>query len=558
MYPFRFCALGVLLLPVASVAASRPVWFHDVAAEVGIAFPPPPRDYTRMQMPDVMAAGAALFDADGDDDLDVLLVNQIWQFGDEHGPDSPRNRLFRQGDDGRFEDVTLDSGLTMGDYGIGVAIGDYDNDGREDVYFANYGRDRLYRNVGDGRFEDVTDAAGISVPGWSCSVAFFDYDLDGWLDLYVTQYVIYDSERQCKDPAGRPDFCGPIVFAPTSDVLLHNEGDGTFTDVSVAAGLPAVRGAGLGVVCEDFSGDGLPDIYVANDAYANNLWVNMGDGTFLDDALLLGAAFNEQGMAEAGMGVVSADFDNDGDWDLFITHLKHETHTLYRNIGGDLGFEDATTGTGLGSTSMPYTGFGTFAFDVELDGDLDLFVANGAVSLSEPWEGVTLDAPWRHYAEPNQIFVNDAGASFHLLDDAVSGLATDVEVSRGAAAGDVDGDGDIDLLVANCYSPPRLYRNDAPREGSWLIVEARDPRVRRHAVGASVHVWAGGRRFLRPITAAVSYQSSCDPRAHFGLGKAARVDSVVVQWPDGLVERFPSTGVDQVVRLERGRGEVRP
>ncbi|MBZ0268905.1 CRTAC1 family protein, partial [bacterium] len=456
-----------------------------------------------------------------------------------------------------FEDVTIASGIAHAAYGSGVAIGDYDNDGDPDIYSANTDGDVLFRNRGDGTFEDVTAAAGIDVPGWSCSAGFLDYDGDGFLDLYLTQYVDFDAARKCTDPSGRPEFCGPKTFQPVPDVLLHNEGDGTFRDVSEAAGITTVAGAGLGVVCADLTGDGLVDIYVANDAYANNLWVNQGDGTFLDDALLMGSAFNEQGMAEAGMGVVAADFDDDGDFDLFMTHLKNETHTLYENLGEDFGFEDATTRAGISGGSMPYTGFGTFAFDIELDGDLDLFVANGAVNRGSPLPGSAVGQPWDDYAEPNQIWLSAGGARFDVLDPAEAGdLASDVEVSRGTAVGDLDDDGDLDLVVANCYSPVRIYRNDAPRKGHWLRVLALDPAVGREAIGATVTVRAGTRNAVRSVTRTASYQSSCDVRAHFGLGDAATYDALDVVWPDGTRERFEGGAADRPVTVTRGGGQA--
>jgi hypothetical protein len=540
-------------LALSAHAAPR---FTDVTTEFGLAFPTQPSSYTAFQMPDVMASGAAFLDYDGDGDADVYLLNQTWRFGDEAA--APRGRLFRHDPGERFVDVTTSSGLVHDGYPVGIAVGDIDNDGDPDVFLSNYHGDALFRNEGDGHFRDVTAAAGVVGDAWSCSAAFFDYDRDGFLDLWVTQYVVFDSTRQCTDPTGRPDFCGPKDFTPLPDVLLHNRGDGTFEDVSEAAGLLASAGAGLGVVCEDFNEDGLIDVYVANDAYANNLWMNQGDGTFYDEALMMGAAFNEQGVAEAGMGVVAADFDRDGDFDLFMTHLLNETHTLYMNLGGGIGFEDATTRAGMGSASMEYTGFGTIAFDVELDGDLDLFVANGAVGRGKTYPGVQLGEPWRNYGEPNQLFQNDGAGRFTPMGTDAGPIITDVEITRGSAAADLDGDGDLDLLVTNCHSTARLYRTDTPPAGHWLSVRAIDPRLRRDAIGAVVAVRYGESRALRPITSAVGYQSSTLPIAHFGLGGADRYDAIDVRWPDGRLETFPGGAADRAVELRRGEGEVRP
>jgi hypothetical protein len=511
-----------------------------------------------MQMPDIMCAGVAIFDADGDGDFDLYIANRTWAFGRSEESSAPTNLLLLRGEDGRYRDATASSGVAQRAYGGGVAVGDYDNDGDPDLYLANFGPDVLLRNRGDGTFEEVTRAAGVDVPGWSSSVAFFDYDLDGFLDIYVARYVDYDPEKKCMDAAGRPDFCGPKEFPPVPDVLLHNEGDGTFTDVSARAGIEASVGAGLGVVCEDFDDDGLPDVYVANDAYPNHLWINRGDGTFSDEALLLGCALNEQGMAEAGMGVVAADLDGDADLDLFMTHLKHESHTLYENLGGGIGFQDVTALFGLSGPSLPFTGFGTFALDLELDGDLDLLVANGAVNRSDPFPEVHLPSPWDHYAEPNQIFLNEGPGRFRPLGEEAGPFGSDIEVTRGLAAADLDGDGDLDVLVGNCYGPARLYRNDAPRRGHWLLVRAVDPGLSRDAIGAHVAVHAGGRTFLRRITRSLSYQSSSPPEAHFGLGEAARFDSITVRWPGGGGERFPGGTADRRLELARGRGRRIP
>ena len=532
------------------------VWFHEITAEVGLPVELPERPAEVGKVPDVMTSGCAFFDYDADGDLDVYLSNPDGLFDDSGLLPEPANRLYRQEADGSFTDVTAASGVAHFGYGIGVGIGDYDNDGYPDLYAANFADDVLFRNRGDGTFEDVTEAAGISVDGWSCSTAFFDHDGDGFLDLFITQYVFYDDSKTCTDNAGRPDFCGPRAFPPAPDFLLHNNGDGTFTDVSEAAGIRTDSAAGLGVISEDLNGDGLSDLYVTNDSYPNHLWINQGDGTFFDEALILGAALNEHGSPEAGMGIVAADFDNDRDFDLFMTHLKRESNTIYENLGPDLGFEDATSSTGLGTTSMPWTGFGTVAFDVELDGDLDLFIANGAVNRSDPLPGVEVGHPWNLFAEPNQLYLNDGTGRFELLEDGCGTLCSRVEMTRGVAAGDYDADGDLDLLLANSHSPSRLYRNDAPRRGSWLVVRAVDPALRRDAIGAVVEVRAGEKRYLRRITHATSYLSSGDARAHFGLGGLESIDSITVVWPGGEEEEFDGGPVDRVVELVRGSSGV--
>jgi hypothetical protein len=547
---------SVLVLPGSSLAAAPASGprFTEITADVGLDFVHESGAEGGLEVPEIMGGGCAFLDYDADGDLDIYLTNGSFA---SSAPDPPRNRLFRQDADGRFADVTTEAGVGDPAYGMGIAVGDFDGDGALDLYVTNFGPDRLYRNRGDGTFEDVAERAGIAIGGWSCSAAFLDYDADGDLDLFVTQYVELASEKECTDSAGRPEYCGPKEFPPLSDVLLRNEGDGTFADVSTTAGMGDVAAAGLGVTCEDFDEDGRLDVYVANDAYANHLWLNQGGGEFVDDALLLGAAFNQQGMAEAGMGVVAADFDEDLDFDLFMTHLRNETNTLYFWEGVDLGYEDRTADLGLGAGSMPTTGFGTAAFDVELDGDLDLFVGNGSVNRGEPWPGANVPPPWDRYAEPNHLWINDAGR-FSLAGPQVGSILERVEVTRGVAAGDVDADGDLDILLVNVQGPARLYRNDAPRQGRWLLVRPVEAEGGAVALGATVTVRAGSRQWLRAVAAGVSYLSSSDPRAHFGLGESDRVDEIVVRWADGARESFAGGAVDREAVVVRGQGRALP
>lgn len=526
-------------------------WFVDVTAEVGLDFVHETGAAGGLHLPEIMSGGLALRDFDVDGRLDIYLTNGSFVFGGGPEGAAPVNRLYRQLDDGTFADFTERSGLADAGYGLGVAVGDVDNDGDPDVYVGNFGPDRLYINLGDGRFEEAAEAAGIAVSGFSSSAVFCDYDRDGYLDLYVTQYVRYDPDQICKDSSGRRDYCTPKVFDAAPDVLLHNEGDGTFTDVSGSAGLQRVAGPGLGVVCEDLDDDGWPDFYVANDQAANHLWIHRDDGSFEERALLLGAAYNLEGRAEAGMGVVGADLDDDRDLDLFVTHLETESNTLYRNLGAGL-FEDATGPAGLAEESLQYTGFGTAALDVELDGDLDLLVANGRVLRRSGGPLGTLPEPWSRYAEPNLFFLNRGGGRYEPRREPA--FTDPVEVSRGLAVGDVDDDGDLDFLVVNAQSRARLYRNEAPRLGSWLTVRALDPRLGRDAIGARLTLVGDGRRLVRTVAAGFGYLSSHDPRAHFGLGPIERVERIEVRWPDGLTESFTLPGVDREVTLRRGGG----
>jgi hypothetical protein len=564
---YEFLMRSPRLLPAAILLIASPVasatWFEDVTDVTGPAFAQESGAEGALRMPEIMGPGCALFDADGDGDLDAFLTNGAFAArptadrpaSDRPAGDRPVNRLFLN-EGGAFTDATDGSGLADDRYGMGVAAGDWDGDGLVDLYVTNVGPDCLYRNLGGGRFEDVTAAAGIVAHGWSCSAAFADLDGDGDLDLFVTRYVAWDPAKTCTDPAGRPEYCGPLEFPPLHDLLFLNRGDGTFVDHSAAAGIAGVAAAGLGLCVADFDGDGRPDVYVANDAYANHLWINRGDAVFEDDALLLGAAFNVQGMAEAGMGVVAADFDDDLDLDLFMTHLRNESNTLYVFEGAEIGFEDRTGTLGLATPSLRTTGFGTVAIDVELDGDLDVVVVNGAVNRGEPWDGEQVGPPWNRFAEPNQVYRRDPGGFVAAPEEA--GPLGRVEVSRGLACGDVDGDGDLDLLVANAQGPARLYRNIAPAGGAWLAVRPVDAAGGPVVPGSEVVVVAGGVSRLRRAVAAFSYLSSSDPTAHFGLGPATVADRIEVRWPDGSREMFPGTGLSRIVECVRGTGTAAP
>jgi hypothetical protein len=523
-------------------------WLTDITGDSGLDFIHEAGAGGNHLLPEIMGGGCALLDADGDGRLDLYLVNSNRSLNDDKAPF--RNRLYRQNEDGTFTDATALSGLRDEGFGMGVAVGDIDNDGRADVYVTNYGPDRLYRNVGGGRFEDVTAAAGIDMPGWSCSATFLDFDVDGYLDLFVTQYVVFDADKRCVG-AARPDYCGPLKFPPAHDVLLRGNGDGTFRDVSKAAGVASLQGAGLGVACEDFDDNGLVDVYVANDAYGNHLWINRGDAAFEDQAVLLGVAYNFHGQAEAGMGVVAADLNRDNLPDLFMTHLVVESNTYYRHLGKDRGFADRTAASGLAASSMVFTGFGVVAFDVELDGDLDLAVANGRVKAGER---LALDAPWNDYAEPNLFYLSDGADRFVEAGARTAPFTAPIEVSRGLAVGDIDDDGDLDVLITSIQGPARLYRNEAPRKGSWLRVRAIDPRYRRDAIGAVVVLESTGSVQRRYVNGARGYLSHSDPAAHFGIPDDEDPKRLVVRWPDGRYETFEVPGKNLAIEVRRGEG----
>jgi hypothetical protein len=525
-------------------------------------------------MPQVIGSGGALFDFDNDGRLDIYLVQN-------GGPNSQaKNRLFRQGADGHFIDVSEGSGLDIAGYGMGVAVGDVNNDGWPDVLVSQYGGLRLFLNNGNGTFTDISKEAGVDSVLWATSAAFVDYDRDGWLDLVVINYVNYDPSLPCGTPAGQPDFCHPRMFEGTVTKLYRNIGTSAergaqsaareaptpglraprsalpvrFEDVTLKAGLAHARGPGLGVVCADFNGDHWPDIFVANDGKPNHLWINQQDGTFKEEAVLRGVAYNAMGKAEGNMGIAVGDVDGDGLFDVFVTHLTDETNTLWKQ--GPRGvFQDRTGASNLSRPRWRGTGFGTILADFDHDGALDLAVVNGAVRRKEPPPGTSVDSFWSPYAERNQLFVNDGRGNFRDISENNAPFCGTAAVSRALVCGDIDNDGALDLLVTAIAGPARLYRNVAPKRGHWLMIRALDPVLNRDDYGAEITVQAGEHRWMRCVNPAYSYLCSNDPRAHFGLGAIERVDRIDVVWADGTEEMFPGQAVDQLLLLRKGTGK---
>ena len=440
---------------------------------------------------------------------------------------------------------------------MGAAVGDYDNDGDPDLYVTNYGPNQLYRNNGDGTFTDVTGAAGSGLDDarWSTSASFCDYDADGDLDLFVANYVDFTvaGAKVCHDPTGMRDYCGPLQFRPVPDRLFRNKGDGTFEDVSDGAGITKADGPGLGVVGADFSGDGLADFYVANDGMSNQLWLNRGDGTFAEGALIAGTALNANGIPEGSMGIAAGDPDNDGDLDLFVTNITRETHAFYRNLGRGH-FEDARLRAGLGPATAPYTGFGTDWFDYDNDGLLDLFVANGAVTMIEALRGDPF--PFR---QKNQLLRNIGAARFSDVTREAGPAFEPLGVGRGAAFGDIDNDGDVDVLVTNNNGPVRLLLNEAASRNHWLQVRLQGVADNRQGIGARVGLrGADGTTIWRRARTDGSYLSASDPRVHFGLGSDSGLQSVVVEWPRGSREVWTSVAPDRIVTLKQATGTRLP
>jgi hypothetical protein len=538
-----------------------PPWFRDVTTESGIDFVHDAGPTGTFSLPQIVGSGAAVLDFDGDGLLDLYFLTN----GGPHSHST--NRLFKQLPGGRFVDVSERSGLAIAGHNMGVAVGDVDNDGRPDVLVTQDGGLRLFHNEASGAFTDVSKSAGLQSPLWGTSAAFFDFDRDGWLDLVVVNYVDYDPSRPCTNGRGQRDYCGPSVFDGSVTKLFHNRGRDAngvrFEDVTAASGLARVPGPGLGVLCADFDGDGWPDIFVANDGKPNRLWLNQKNGTFKEEAVLRGIAYNNAGQAQAGMGVTLGDVDGDGLFDVFVTHLTDETNTLWRQ--GPRGmFRDGTLAAGLAESQTRGTGFGTFLGDFDCDGRLDLAVVNGRVYLGERRNEALLGPFWSRFAETNRLWAGEGKGRFRDRSAAETAFAGSAGVSRGLICADLDNDGGLDLIVTSVAGPARLYRNVAPQRGHWLSVRARDARRRRDAHGAVVTVRADGNKWVRWLNPAQSYLCSNDPRAHFGLGTVDHVDSIEIAWPDGSREEFRTGAadrplrVDEAVVLSQGEGTALP
>ena len=536
--------------------------FTDIAAQSGLNFIHHNGATAEKFFPEIMGSGGAFIDYDNDGDLDILVV-QSGRINQSTAPlfDMPATqnhlRLYRNDLDEsgpRFSDVSDDSGLTVTTYGMGVAVGDLNNDGYADIYYTDLSTNALFMNNGDGTFRREASGIAEADAGWFTSASFLDYDLDGNLDLFVIRYVDVDlvNARRCMSGDGQRDYCTPDVFKPQTDFLL--KGDGTGKLVNMAnwhVGPPAPK-TGLGVIVADYDGNGTTDVYVANDKKANQLWLNPGDGPFEEVAVMNGLAYDANGKAEASMGVTSGDVDADGDEDLFVTHLKGESNTLYLNEGNAM-FVDSTVVFKLSSTSLPSTGFGTGWFDPDNDGDLDLFAANGAVMI----ERSQLDVEPFPYVQANQLFEH---RSFLEFSDgsAQAGFADETpEVSRGAAFGDVDNDGDIDILVTNNNGPVRLLRNDLDLANNWLTITVIGTTANRDAAGGRIGIERDGAPTLwRRIGTDGSYLSANDRRVHFGLGNADSIEGIVVNWPGNKLERFDPVPLNQYITVTEGQGRA--
>jgi len=567
----------------ADAGNGEPEWFVDRAHDVGIDFVHFNGMSGEFYFPESMAPGVGLLDYDNDGDLDVYLVqgtmlgaNTISQA--TFPPRNPlplKGRLLRNDltihQDGtrtlRFTDVTERSGIDSRGYGMGVAAGDFNNDGCVDLYLTNFGLNQMFRNTCNGTFDDVSKQSKTDDPGFSVSASFVDYDRDGWLDLYVGNYLDYtiEANQKCFLITGERDYCPPTAYRAQPDRLYHNNRDGTYADVTAKALVGGEYGPALGVATADFDSDGWPDIYVANDNQDNLLWMNQRDGTFRNTALLSGAALTSEGKAEASMGVDAGDFDNDGDEDLFITELTGEGSNLYVNDGTAV-FEDQSAHSGLGAHSLPYTGFGTAWFDFDNDGWLDIMAVNGTIAAIEALRRAHDPFPLR---QRKQLFRNLANGQFEEVAERAGAAFQLSEVGRGAAFGDIDNDGDVDVLVGNDAGPTRLLINNVGDRKHWLGLRLVGER-KRDMYGARVAVLrpstdaqgapskaegrGNGSTLWRRARADGSYASANDPRVLVGLGDSTQAPTVRVVWPSGRVEEWTTVAIDRYTTLIEGSG----
>jgi hypothetical protein len=526
--------------------------FAEVASEAGIHFQYQPGRTKTKYLPETMGAGVALLDVNGDGWLDLYLVNSGWVEGGER----PANQLYLGRGNWRFEAVPDAGGATGKSYGMGVCAGDLDRDGDPDLYLTAYGPDQLLRNDG-GKFTDISAAAGIDNPLWSSSCTFLDYDQDGFLDLFVTNYVDFTvaKHKECKSrETGLIEYCLPSDYGPVPSVLYHNRGDGSFEDVSRKAGIAGHLGKGLGVVAGDFNSDGAQDILVANDTFPTHLFLNQGGGRFREDALLAGCAYNYQGRAPGGMGIAPGDVDGDGAEDFLITNFAQEPNSLYRQLAPG-SFDDVSEAFQIAAPSFWRLGFGTGLLDIDGDGDLDLFVTNG--HISDVIEQV-LKISDLTYAQQPLLQLNQSGTRFEVVTDSAGDYFRSRWVGRGAAFGDLDNDGDYDIVVTHNNAPPALLRNDSAR-GRHTLVELVAGADGRSPLGARVELTISGRTQMRIVRAAYSYLSSSDLRLSFGHGQAGSIDRLHVVWPDGQEVAYGGAPAGKWLRLREDspRIEVR-
>ncbi len=549
-----------LITPLLILLLSSPAWmipspaidvhFTDITEKAGIKFShvsSPEKKY----IVESMSGGVALLDYDNDGYLDIYLVNSL-TVDMVKSKQKTRSVLYHNNGDGTFTDVTDKAGVGDIGWGMGAAIGDYDNDGWDDIYVTCLGPNHLLKNNGNGTFTDVTRKAGVGDPRWSAGAAFVDYDNDGKLDLFVSNYVDFDVDNLPEFGKGRtcqfkgiPVQCGPRGLKGAGDALYHNNGDGTFTDVSKKAGVSDPDGYyGLGVIASDFDGDGLVDIFVANDSTPNFLYHNNGDGTFKDIGFQSGTAVNENGSEQGSMGVTLGDYDHDGRLDLFITNFDDDYNTLYHNDGKG-SFTDVSYAAKVAAVSLPYVGWGTWFFDYDNDGWADLLVINGHVYPQLP-----------SYRQRNFVHHNNHDGTFTEVGAQLGAPFTEKRTGRGAAFGDLDNDGDTDLVINNLDGPPQVLRNDGGNGNNSILIKAVGVKSNRDGIGARIKVVSGELTQSDEIHSGGSYLSQSDLRLHFGLEKRTKIDLIEVHWPSGTVDKIEGAKVNTIVTIKEGQGIV--
>jgi hypothetical protein len=540
-----------LVLAVATAAGAAPVTFKDVTTAAGLRFKHVSGAFGKKYLPETIGAGCAFLDFDGDGDQDILLVNgQPWP-----GQPGPRAlpALYRNNGDGTFTDVTRGSGLDVSMYGMGVAAADYDNDGRIDVYLTGLGGNRLFHNLGGGRFADVTAQAGVAGGGFGTSAAWLDYDKDGRLDLFVANYVEWSVAKDlfCTLDGAHKSYCTPESYRGQSPLLYRNRGDGGFEDATRRAGLFDPASKALGVTVLDYDQDGWPDLFVANDTQPNKLYRNRRDGTFADTGMAAGVAYSEAGVARAGMGTDAADYDGSGRPSIVIGNFSNEMMGLYHNEGTGLFIDESPTST-IGRTSLLSLTFGCFFFDFDLDGKLDIFAANGHVA-----DDIAAVQTKVSYAQVPHLFRNAGERRFDSVGPAMGADFQRPMVARGAAYGDYDGDGDLDLLVSANNGPARLLRNDGGNRSHFLRVRTVGVQSNRDGIGASLTLTPmGGTAMRREVKTGSSYCSQSELPVTFGLGAAGVASRLEVRWPSGRVDVADGVAADQAVTVREGQGIV--
>jgi hypothetical protein len=544
--------LFLLAMLPGAYAFNGTVRFVDITAQSGITFKhisSPEKKY----IVESMSGGVALFDYDNDGYTDIYFVNSL-TMDLLKSPTKPQSELYHNNGNGTFANVTPKSGLGDVGWGMGVCVGDYNNDGWDDVYVTCLGPDHLFKNNGNGTFTDVTKGAGVSDPRWSTGAAFVDYDNDGYLDLFVSNYVDFDvnnlpsNERPCLY-RGIEVQCGPRGLRGAGDTLYHNNGDGTFSDVSVKAGVADPNGYyGLGVVCSDFDGDGWVDIFVANDATPNFLYHNNGNGTFKDIGFISGTAVNENGSEQACMGVAVGDYDHDGKFDIFATNFSQEYNVLYRGTGLNL-FTDVSHAAGF--VNQPYVSWGTKFFDYDNDGWVDLFVANGHVYPQV--DKANLDSGYR---QRKFLHKNNRNGTFSEVAAQSGDSLMEKRVSRGVAFGDIDNDGDVDIVINDLDGAPSLLRNDGGNASNSVLIRTIGDRSNRDGIGARVKVVSGDLTQIDEVRSGASYISHNDLRLHFGLDKRTKIDLIEIRWPSGTIDKIEAAGVNKLLVVKEGKGIV--